>query len=303
MNKKYINLIIILLLFVILFMSFKNFFGINIFNENLLIDNYITYLIVLLFGIFSINEKEKIDFPIYSFSILLLTSIGSILGFNYIVQGITFSLGFIILILFILNEYEFIKLKFKNINFNFILLCVYSLTVGSILHSLFIILLFFIGKALSKYLKVNKLFIFIKLILILFLAFIILNRVIWTLKYEDCIDYKNNIHSIITSEYQYAEVNLKDLNENDIILQKDIPVKIILDIKKLDLIHYGNKIVIKDYNIDIKLKEGINVIEFAPNEIKTINFNTWMNMQKRKIKVIDAINCFINEGAVCNSKC
>ena len=60
------------------------------------------------------------------------------------------------------------------------------------------------------------------------------------------------------------------------------------------------KIYIK---IDKKLDVGTNEIEFTPQEEGEYIYSCWMNMIKNTIKVIDDINCFTNEGAVCNNKC
>ncbi len=304
-NNKFINLLIFSLSFLIIWFSLKRIFDINIFNEKLLIDNYFTYIIILLFGIFSnVNNKnyEKIN-PVYILLIILSAYIGNIIGFNYIFQGITFSLVLLFLVVLILNKYKFFNLKLGNIYFNSILIVGYSLSSGSILHSLIICILYDLGFFLSKYFKEKNIFKFISLLLEFILIFVMFNRILFTFKEDKCVDINSTINSIIADDYQYVDISLEDLRKSDIMVQKSIPLKIILKINKLDLSYYNDKIVIKEYDIDKKLDVGENIIEFTPEKEETIIYNTWMNMIKSKIKVIDDINCFINENTVCSKEC
>ena len=57
----------------------------------------------------------------------------------------------------------------------------------------------------------------------------------------------------------------------------------------------NNEIVRQKFGIKQKLKEGINVIEFTPQEEGVITYTCWMNMIKNTIKVIDDIKYFKGE--------
>ena len=72
-----------------------------------------------------------------------------------------------------------------------------------------------------------------------------------------------------------------------IILQKDIPVKMVIHVDKKYLTGCNNEIIINEFNIKQELKEGDNIIEFTPKEEATITYTCWMNMIKNTIKVID----------------
>jgi copper chaperone CopZ len=74
---------------------------------------------------------------------------------------------------------------------------------------------------------------------------------------------------------------------NSIYVQKDIPVKLIIEGNQLNSCNNG--IVLPSFNIDKDLKLGKNVIEFTPKD-EEINFSCWMGMIKGVIEVTDNIN-------------
>ena len=87
--------------------------------------------------------------------------------------------------------------------------------------------------------------------------------------------------------YQYIEFDLDYGDYKDIIVQKDVPVKIIINVDKKYLTGCNNEIIIKDFKIDKKLNVGTNEIEFTPQEEGEYIYSCWRNMIKNKIKVID----------------
>lgn len=48
----------------------------------------------------------------------------------------------------------------------------------------------------------------------------------------------------------------------------------------------NNAIVIPEYNLQITLQEGENVIEFTPSETGTYTYTCWMGMLKNTITVV-----------------
>lgn len=79
----------------------------------------------------------------------------------------------------------------------------------------------------------------------------------------------------------------KGYTPNVLYVQKNTPVKLIIDGKSLN--YCNNEIVFSSLNIQKKLESGENVIEFTPTD-KDINFSCWMGMIRGYIKVVDDIN-------------
>jgi plastocyanin domain-containing protein/sulfite exporter TauE/SafE/copper chaperone CopZ len=74
---------------------------------------------------------------------------------------------------------------------------------------------------------------------------------------------------------------------NGIYVQKNTPVKMIIDGKQLN--SCNNAIVIPSLNKQITLKSGENILEFTAGE-KDINFSCWMGMIRGVIKVTDSLD-------------
>lgn len=91
----------------------------------------------------------------------------------------------------------------------------------------------------------------------------------------------------ITNDYQTIETTIDYGSYETITVKKGIKVKWIINVPKEKLNGCNNEIIIPKYDIDIKLKEGENVIEFTPNEKGTIDYTCWMGMIKSTITVID----------------
>ena len=126
-------------------------------------------------------------------------------------------------------------------------------------------------------------------VLILILSLVMLNR---GLLYLNIDFFKNNNYDGFTiakleDNVQTVEFDLSYDNYQDIILQKDIPVKMVIHVDKKYLTGCNNEIIINEFNIKQELKEGDNIIEFTPKEEATITYTCWMNMIKNTIKVID----------------
>jgi uncharacterized protein len=72
------------------------------------------------------------------------------------------------------------------------------------------------------------------------------------------------------------EVNRYGWEPNSFVLKKGIPVKWNIDVKELT--GCNNEIIVRDYDLDIKLKKGLNVVEFTPDEEGTVRWSCWMGM-------------------------
>ncbi|HSQ33793.1 MAG TPA: sulfite exporter TauE/SafE family protein [Peptostreptococcaceae bacterium] len=71
-------------------------------------------------------------------------------------------------------------------------------------------------------------------------------------------------------------------------IKKDIPTRFIIDGKQLS--GCNNAIVIPSLNVEKKLQEGENVIEFTPNNVTSIDYSCWMGMISGSIEVVDDIS-------------
>lgn len=70
-------------------------------------------------------------------------------------------------------------------------------------------------------------------------------------------------------------------------VQKGIPLKLIIEGKKLN--YCNNAIIIPSMDKEIKLKSGQNIVEFTPGD-ENIEYSCWMGMITGTIKVVDDLN-------------
>ena len=262
-----------------------------------------------------------------SYTILggIIGGIGKVFSINYVVQNIIILIASIFMLIMSLSMLGIItidskikkcrcfKIKTKNPFIIGILngfmpcgplqaMQIYALSTASIFYGVISMFLFCLGtiplmlffgsfinlcKGKAKVI-INK----IASVLILILSMLMLNRALVGFgidlnsifsKTEDA----QYVKAIQEDGYQYIEFDLDYGNYQDIIVQKDIPVKIIINVDKKYLTGCNNEIIIKDFKIDQKLDIGTNEIEFTPQEEGEYIYSCWMNMIKNKIKVID----------------
>ena len=60
------------------------------------------------------------------------------------------------------------------------------------------------------------------------------------------------------------------------VLKKDVPVQWNIDVKQLT--SCNSEIIVPAYNLDIKLKPGLNVVNFTPTQEGTVSWSCWMGM-------------------------
>ena len=142
---------------------------------------------------------------------------------------------------------------------------------------------------LPKY--VNK----IAAVLLLVLSIMMLNRALLSFNIDVTKYFKNYDNftpSILKEDYQLIEFDLEYNDYEDIIIQKDIPVKMIIHVDKKYLTECNNEIEIRSFNIKKKLEIGDNIIEFTPSKEGLYTYTCWMNMITNNIKVVDDIKYF-----------
>ncbi len=247
--------------------------------------------------------------------------IGSVFSISNTISGSIILIAALIMFLMSLNMLGVIKLKrIKFCNFkrgkhsafvigllNGFMPCgplqamqVYALSTGSFINGALSMFLFGMGtvplmlgtglilnlvKGKGKII-INK----IASVLILLLSLVMLNRALLTFNidiFSSFNNYESFTASKIENGIQVVEFDLSYDNYQDIILQKGIPVKMIIHVDKKYLTGCNKEIIINEFNIKQELKEGDNIIEFTPKEKATITYTCSMNMIKNTIKVID----------------
>ena len=257
----------------------------------------------------------------YTFIGGIVGLVGSVISISNNISGIIIIIASLLMFLMSLNmlgiltikKINFIKYKIKSRNpfiigiLNGLMPCgplqamqVYALGAGSFIKgalSMFLFglgtipLMLFTGVILNLVKGKGKIIINkIASVLILILSIVMLNRGLLSLNI-DILKIFNNYDkftaSTIKDDYQLIEFDLSYDDYEDIILQKDIPVKMIIHVDKKYLTGCNNELVINEFGIKKELKVGENIIEFTPTKEETITYTCWMNMIKNTIKVID----------------
>lgn len=253
--------------------------------------------------------------------------IGSALSINESINGIIIIIASILMFLMslkMLGIFDFklpfskIRIKRKTRNpfviglFNGIMPCgplqsmqIYALSTGSFFKGALSMFLFCLG-TIPLMLSVGLIYNLIKgkekilinkvaSILILILSIVMLNRGLLSLNIDitkTFTNYSEFTSSKLKDNYQIVEFNLNYNKYEDIILQKGVPVKMIIHVKSKYLTGCNNEIILRDFNIIKKLNVGDNIIEFTPEKTGDYTYTCWMNMIKNNIKVIDDIDYF-----------
>lgn len=255
--------------------------------------------------------------------------LGSVLKINSTISGIIIILAGLLMFIMSLNMLGIIdlrlklgiKIRTKSRNpfviglLNGLMPCgplqamqVYALSTGSFITGALSMFLFSLG-TVPLMLSIGIIYNLIKgkgriivnkvaSILILILSIVMLNRGLLALNIDitkPFVDYGNFTSSKLEDKYQVVEFDLSYSSYEDIIVQKGIPVKMIIHVDSKYLTECNNELELKDFGITKKLDVGDNIIEFIPDKTGTYTYICWMNMIKNNIKVIDDINYFKGE--------
>ena len=247
--------------------------------------------------------------------------IGSVISINETINGLIIITASILMLLMSLSMLNIIKFKIPKLQIfkiktsnsfivgllNGFMPCgplqamqVYALSTGSFIKGSLSMFLFCLGTiplmlgvgVIFNIVKGRKRIILNKVAstLILLLSICMLFRGLSTLgiNYNALFnDYKNYNASTIYKDYQEVKIDLSYGSYDDIIVQKGIKVRLIINAKKEYLTGCNNVLTINEFNIKKELKEGENIIEFTPKNVGTYKVNCWMNMITNNIKVID----------------
>ena len=74
------------------------------------------------------------------------------------------------------------------------------------------------------------------------------------------------------------------------VVQKGIPVKLIIQAGPRTINGCNNRIIIPKYKLEQKLKPGENIIKFTPLESGTVIYSCWMGMIRSSITVVDDLS-------------
>ncbi|MFH0936116.1 MAG: sulfite exporter TauE/SafE family protein [Candidatus Woesearchaeota archaeon] len=89
----------------------------------------------------------------------------------------------------------------------------------------------------------------------------------------------DNSNSVILNG-DIQEINMKvtssGYSPNSFVLKTGVKTKWNIDVQELT--SCNKEIIVPAYNLDIKLKQGLNTIEFTPNKEGTITWSCWMGM-------------------------
>ena len=256
----------------------------------------------------------------------LVGLLGSIISLNSTINGIIILMASLIMLLMSFNMLGIIEFRLPFINkirlktksrssfviglLNGLMPCgplqamqVYALSTGNFIKGASSMFLFSLGTVplmllvgifynlVKGKIIVNK----VASVLILILSIVMLNRGLLALGIDiskSFNDYSSYVSSKIEGDYQVVEFDLEYNNYEDIIVQKGIPVKMIIHVDKKYLTGCNSELELKDFNKKVKLEVGDNVIEFTPENTGIYTYTCWMNMIKNNIKVGDDIDYF-----------
>ena len=74
----------------------------------------------------------------------------------------------------------------------------------------------------------------------------------------------------------YMTVDRDGWSPDTFVLKKGVPAVWKINVEQLT--GCNNEIIVRDYGLDIVLKEGLNEVEFTPDETGTIRWSCWMGM-------------------------
>ena len=243
--------------------------------------------------------------------------LGKVLNINTKISSVIIIIASIIMMLMAFNMLDFIhfkipflskKIKYHNNPFligllNAFMPCgplqsleLYALTTGSFIKGALSMFMFCLGtiplmltmglvlnlvKGKTKII-LNK----IAISLMFVLAVIMLNRGLTGLGISlSKKDYNSFLTAKVNDEYQIVDFNLTYDNYADIIVKKDMPVKMIIHVDENYLTGCNNEIVISEFNVKNKLTVGENIIYFTPDKEGSYTITCWMNMLKNTILV------------------
>ncbi|MDR0831394.1 MAG: sulfite exporter TauE/SafE family protein [Bacillales bacterium] len=99
-------------------------------------------------------------------------------------------------------------------------------------------------------------------------------------------DNKNYVIAVINDNQQLVSYDLENGKYKSIQVNQNILVNWKINVSSKDLNSCNEEFIIKEYNLNIKLHIGENIINFTPTKKGEFTYVCWMGMRKAYIKVI-----------------
>lgn len=93
------------------------------------------------------------------------------------------------------------------------------------------------------------------------------------------------ITAAVNGDKQYVTTELHANGFDNLSLKADVPVVWTIVVDDANLNGCNNEIVLPEYNLQIKLQEGENVVEFTPTQKGKFTYTCWMGMLKNTVTV------------------
>lgn len=97
-------------------------------------------------------------------------------------------------------------------------------------------------------------------------------------------------YAMIKDGVQIVTTTMSSGSYEAIVVQKDIPVKWVIQAEKGTINGCNNSIIIPKYNIQKDIAVGDNIIEFTPTDSGVVPFSCWMGMIRSRITVVDDLS-------------
>ena len=101
---------------------------------------------------------------------------------------------------------------------------------------------------------------------------------------------QGSVIATMKSGYQEVYVNVAPRGYEPIVVQKDIPVKMIFVVKPGNLNGCNNAIIISSLNIQKPLIVGETLVEFTATTLGEVRYACWMNMIRSTITVVEDLS-------------
>lgn len=105
----------------------------------------------------------------------------------------------------------------------------------------------------------------------------------------ETLETSSGIKAVLIDDYQEVRINVTRSGYQDIIVQKDIPVRFILIAGQNDLTSCNEAISIPAFNIQAGLMPGETIVEFTPTEVGELPYSCWMGMINNTIYVVETL--------------
>ncbi len=96
--------------------------------------------------------------------------------------------------------------------------------------------------------------------------------------------------AVIKDGVQEVAIDLKSSSYGPIVVQKGIPVKFNIRAEKDAINGCNGTVIIPDYNVQVALKPGDNILEFTPDKTGAIPYSCWMGMVTSSIQVVEDVS-------------